>query len=60
MHIYKLSFVCEGNSKPTGGPASKDGRTGAAEAGNPAQMFPRGSGPSTTNAGTTARRLDPD
>lgn len=60
MHIYKLSFVDVGNSRPTGGPASTDGRAGAAETGNPAQVFPGGGGPSTANAGTTTRGLDPD
>lgn len=60
MHVYKLSFVDVGNSKPTGRPASTDGRTGAAETGNSSQVFPRGGGPSTANAGTTARGLDPD
>lgn len=60
LHVYKLSFVDVGNSKPTGGPASTDGRTGAAETGNSSQVFPGGGGPSTANAGTTARGLDPD
>lgn len=60
MYVYKLSLIYVGNSKPTGGPASTDGRTGAAETGNPAQVFPWGGGPSTANAGTTARGLDPD
>lgn len=60
LHVYKLSFVDVGNSKPTGRPASTDGRTGAAETGNSSQVFPGGGGPSTANAGTTARGLDPD
>lgn len=60
MYVYKLSFIYVGNSKPTGGPASTDGRAGAAAAGNPAQVFPGGGWPSTANAGTTACGLDPD
>lgn len=60
MYVYKFSLIYVGNSKPTGRPASTDGRAGAAETGNPAQVFPGGGGPSTANAGTTARGLDPD
>lgn len=60
LHVYKLSFVDVGNSKPTGGPASTDGRAGAAETGNPAQVFPGGGRQSTTNTGTITRGLDPD